>query len=165
MTITKIHILAQHFNPDCKITHSRICWLEIPATSLPRASAFYASVLGWSSDPSQTIPASQIPGTSSLLIFSHPAVNGAFVEVSAPDVSVPKWREESESSEVGGGKVRHRSVMTSFSVESIEEVLDAVVKNGGRVDVPKTKIAAEGMGYFAHFVDTEGNLQGLWSNK
>ena len=50
-------------------------------------------------------------------------------------MSVPKWREESESSEVGGGKVRHRSVMTSFSVESIEEVLEAVVKNGGRVDV------------------------------
>lgn len=35
---------------------------------------------------------------------------------------------------------------------------------GGKVVTPKTALP-EGMGYFAHFVDSEGNRVGLHSNE
>lgn len=46
----------------------------------------------------------------------------------------------------------------------LQPMLDKVVQNGGEVIVPKTKISDE-MGYFALFVDTEGNKIGLHSSK
>lgn len=45
---------------------------------------------------------------------------------------------------------------------NLQPILDKVVQNGGQVIVPKTEISPE-MGYFALFVDTEGNKLGLHS--
>lgn len=44
----------------------------------------------------------------------------------------------------------------------LQNVLDRVVANGGKVLLPKTEIAPE-MGYYALFSDTEGNKLGLYS--
>lgn len=44
----------------------------------------------------------------------------------------------------------------------LQPTLDLVAKNGGQVIVPKTLISPE-MGYFALFIDTEGNKLGLHS--
>ncbi|WP_262484208.1 VOC family protein [Chryseobacterium taichungense] len=41
-------------------------------------------------------------------------------------------------------------------------MLDKVAQNGGQVIVPKTQISPE-MGYFALFIDIEGNNLGLHS--
>jgi uncharacterized protein len=46
----------------------------------------------------------------------------------------------------------------------LSTVLDRVEKAGGNVVVPKTFIAPE-HGYFARFIDTEGNLIALHSRK
>ena len=44
----------------------------------------------------------------------------------------------------------------------LQPMLDKVAENGGQVIVPKTEISPE-MGYFALFVDIEGNRLGLHS--
>ncbi len=44
----------------------------------------------------------------------------------------------------------------------LQPMLDKVVQRGGQVIVPKTEISPE-MGYFALFIDTEGNKLGLHS--
>lgn len=46
--------------------------------------------------------------------------------------------------------------------ENLQTVLDKVVTNGGEIIVPKTEIDPE-MGFFALFIDTEGNKLGLHS--
>lgn len=48
--------------------------------------------------------------------------------------------------------------------KDLQPMLDKVAQNGGQVIVPKTKISPE-MGYFALFIDTEGNKLGLHSAK
>ena len=44
----------------------------------------------------------------------------------------------------------------------LQQMLDKVEQNGGQVIVPKTEISPE-MGFFALFIDTEGNKLGLHS--
>lgn len=46
--------------------------------------------------------------------------------------------------------------------DDLQGILDKVEKNGGTVEVPKTPHADES-GYFALFIDTEGNKMGLHS--
>lgn len=48
--------------------------------------------------------------------------------------------------------------------ENLQPTLDKVEQHGGNVIVPKTQISPE-MGYFAMFIDTEGNKLGLHSIK
>lgn len=45
----------------------------------------------------------------------------------------------------------------------LQPMLDKVTQNGGQVIVPKTQISPE-MGYFAMFIDSEGNKMGLHSS-
>jgi predicted enzyme related to lactoylglutathione lyase len=56
-------------------------------------------------------------------------------------------------------------VLISLRVENTEKAISAIEKNGGRIVQPKTKIEAENMGYFATFIDSEGNKVGLYSDK
>jgi predicted enzyme related to lactoylglutathione lyase len=46
----------------------------------------------------------------------------------------------------------------------LNEKLSGVKSAGGKVVVEKTKIQAENQGYFAVFIDTEGNRIGLYSD-
>jgi len=46
--------------------------------------------------------------------------------------------------------------------KDLQTILDKVEPNGGKVIVPKTQISPE-MGYFALFIDSEGNKMGLHS--
>lgn len=48
--------------------------------------------------------------------------------------------------------------------EDLQPVLNKVLKHGGQVVVPKTEITPE-LGYFALFLDTEGNKVGLHSSR
>lgn len=58
-----------------------------------------------------------------------------------------------------------QGVIISLRTENMESALHAIVENGGMIVRPKTKIEAEGMGYFALFTDCEGNRLGLYSDK
>ncbi|MDF3026628.1 MAG: hypothetical protein K0S23_935 [Fluviicola sp.] len=46
--------------------------------------------------------------------------------------------------------------------KDLQPMLDKIEKNGGQVILPKTEISPE-MGFFALFIDTEGNKLGLHS--
>ena len=56
-------------------------------------------------------------------------------------------------------------VLISLRVENMEKAISSIEKNGGKIVQPKTKIEAENMGYFATFIDSEGNKVGLYSDK
>lgn len=55
-------------------------------------------------------------------------------------------------------------VLVSLSVENMEETTSRILSAGGEITREKTKIEAEGMGYFAIFKDSEGNQLGLYSD-
>lgn len=56
-------------------------------------------------------------------------------------------------------------VIVSFNAgNSIDKMIDLVKAAGGKIEKPKTKIEAEGRGYFALFIDSEGNQMGLYGN-
>ena len=57
-----------------------------------------------------------------------------------------------------------QGVLISLRVENMESTLAIIGKRGGKVVLPKTKIEAEGMGYFSVFTDCEGNRVGLYSD-
>ncbi len=56
-------------------------------------------------------------------------------------------------------------ILIHFYVEDMEKALSAIGRNGGKITRPKTKIEAEGRGYFSLFIDSEGNRVGLYSDK
>jgi len=56
-------------------------------------------------------------------------------------------------------------VLISLTCQDIDTSLAFITQNGGEIQIPKTKIEAENRGYFATFIDCEGNRVGLWSQK
>lgn len=56
-------------------------------------------------------------------------------------------------------------VLISFSCEDMDITHSLIKSNGGTIITPKTKIEAEGKGYFSIFLDSEGNSIGLYSDK
>ncbi|SPQ26225.1 b74375f8-e0a9-43bc-ad4c-6d87b52f8971 [Thermothielavioides terrestris] len=144
---------------DCKDAcpaAGEICWLEVPCTDIDRALSFYSAVLGWESANPEGCP-SPLPGpmegTDAVHMFRRGRMHGAFVKMSSPD---------GVAAVVDAAHPAKAPVLASYNVSSIEETLAKVEAAGGRVHVPKTAIAGGSMGYFARFVDTEGNLQGIW---
>lgn len=63
-----------------------------------------------------------------------------------------------------GFKPAEGGVLVSLRVEDLEAALEKVKSNGGEVIMPKTKIEADCLGYFAVFKDCEGNSVGLYAD-
>ena len=56
--------------------------------------------------------------------------------------------------------------MACFTEEGdIDQTLEKVLRKGGKIMMPKTKIEVEGRGWFALFADSEGNRVGLYADK
>ena len=57
-------------------------------------------------------------------------------------------------------------LLVSFNVsDDLENSIARIKRNGGTIFQPKTKIEAEGRGYFSVFIDCEGNKVGLYGDK
>ena len=56
-------------------------------------------------------------------------------------------------------------VIISFHCEDITQTLNKVLQKGGEVVIPKTKIEVDGRGWFALFVDSEGNRVGIYADR
>ena len=111
-----------------------ISWVEIPATDFERAVSFYRSVL---KIDLQTIDC----GDEKMACF--PGGEGAV-------------------SFAPGFKPGRDGLLVSFNAEKdIEGAIERIKENGGTVVQQKTKIEAEGRGFFALFIDSEGNRVGL----
>jgi predicted enzyme related to lactoylglutathione lyase len=114
-------------------------WFEIPVTDFTRARSFYEAVLGIA-----IAPMTMGPTTMGMLSTDPQAVGGALVHDAG---STPS--ETGTMVYLNGG-------------EDLAPLLARVEPAGGKVVVPKTEIG-NGFGFFAHFVDTEGNKVGLHS--
>jgi uncharacterized protein len=115
---------------------------EIPADDKERANGFYQSAFGWNLSPMQgmdytiaiTTPSDQQTGMPS----APGAINGALF---------PRTDNL-------------RTPIITIDVEDMDAALAQVESAGG--SVAQAKDAVPGMGYFAYFKDTEGNIMGLW---
>lgn len=114
-----------------------IAWVEIPAKDLKRAVKFYNSVM--QADL-------QISDFGEEKMAGLPNGEGAISQ--APDFHPSR-----------------EGVIVSLNVKNdLEGALERIQAGGGEIITGKTKIEAEGMGYFALFLDTEGNRVGLYGD-
>ncbi|MFN7123546.1 MAG: VOC family protein [Hydrogenophaga sp.] len=116
-----------------------IAWCEIPVHDFERARVFYAAVLG---HPIETMTMG--PSTMGFLSSDPDQVSGAIVH---GDGTAPS--QSGTLVYLNGG-------------DDLAVMLARVEPAGGQVAVPKTEIG-NGFGFFAHFIDTEGNRVGLHS--
>ncbi len=126
-------------NQNTKIMNSYISIFEIPATDISRAVNFYQNILNIK------IETMEFPGMEmGLLPYENQTVTGVIAkgegyEPSATGITIY----------LNGG-------------DNLQTILDKVPENGGEIIVPKTPHADES-GYFALFLDSEGNKMGLHS--
>lgn len=110
-------------------------WVEIPAVNFDRAVNFYSKLLDVELEGIDC-------GTEKMACLPDDA--GAIF-----------WAPDFKPSKDG--------VLVSINAENdIDGWIERVKANGGTIDRPKTKIEVEGRGYFALFIDTEGNRLGLY---
>lgn len=114
-------------------------WFEIPVTHFARARSFYEAVLGIT-----IVPMEMGSSMMGMLSTDPTAVGGAIVQ---GEGSVPS--QNGTMVYLNGG-------------QDLAPMLARVAPAGGVVVVPKTEIG-NGFGFYAHFVDTEGNKVGLHS--
>jgi len=127
-------------NPQTeKPNKSLISIVEIPTTNFLRAVTFYQTVLG------VKIEEVDMEGTQ-MGIFPSSGDTVSVVLVNGNDYTPTK----------------NGTVVYLNAGNDLQPTLNEVEKNGGKIILPKTKISPE-MGFFALFIDTEGNKLGLHS--
>jgi predicted enzyme related to lactoylglutathione lyase len=113
-----------------------IVHFEIPADDVERARAFYSELFGWK--------------------FS--AMQG-FEDYWTFDTGDPAL-------DPGGGlmarQAEDQGIVHYIQVESVDEHVAKVEKLGGKVLYPRSPVP--GMGWFAQFLDTEGNCFAVWES-
>lgn len=110
-------------------------WVEIPATNFERAVNFYNAVFNLNLEPLDF-------GSEKMACFPN-------------DEGAISFAPNFNPSENG--------VLVSLETgKNLDETLKKITKNSGKIIQPKTKIEAEGRGYFALFIDSEGNRLGLY---
>ena len=117
--------------------NSFISLFEIPATDLSRAINFYQAILG------VNIEKMEMPGMEmGVFPYENQVVTGVIMK--GEDF---KPSADGVTLYLNGG-------------DNLQTILDKVEVNGGKVIVPKTAHADES-GFFALFLDPEGNKLGL----
>jgi uncharacterized protein len=117
-----------------------IAFFEIPAADFSRAVSFYESVLG-----------------VKLPVFDCEKEKMAFFSGKNGEcVGAISYAEGFNPSKDG--------TLIHFNCSDMELTHSLIEKNGGKVITPKTKIEAEGRGYFSLFIDSEGNRGGLYTD-
>ena len=112
---------------------------EIPATELSRAVDFYQAILDVKIEKME-MPDMQM----GIFPYEGQMVTGVIIKAEGYQPSA-----DGVTIYLNGG-------------DNLQGILDKVEKNGGKVLVPKT-LHADESGYFAIFLDSEGNKLGLHS--
>jgi uncharacterized protein len=124
-------------NSKQKNMKSYISMFEIPATNISRAINFYEALLDIKIDK-MDVEGMQM----GVLPYEGQVVTGVIIQAD-------------------GYKPSADGVTVYLNAgENLQVVLDKVEKNGGQVIMPKTA-HADGSGYFAVFLDSEGNKMAL----
>ncbi len=113
-----------------------IAWVEIPVSDMQRAVDFYNAVFNLSLQ---------------VLDFGHEKM-----------ALFPN--DEGALSQANNFNPSTNGILASFNVaDSMDATIMRISEKKGTIVIPKTKIEAEGRGYFATFIDSEGNKLGLYS--
>ena len=114
-----------------------ISWVEIPARNMERAINFYNALLGLD---------------LKLLDFGEEKM-----------ACFPN--DEGAISQAPGFNPSKDGVLVSLNMgDGLDEAIRILQEKGGKLVKPKCKIEAEGRGYFAIFMDPEGNRVGLYGD-
>ena len=125
--------MASKYNP--------VNWFEIPVKDMKRAKSFYEKVFGWELSLNKV-------GSSEMAWFP--------MNDDAPGATGSLIKEESYL-------LSHQGSMVYFSVEDIDQVLEKVTEQGGKILNSKMSIGE--YGFVAHFEDCEGNRVALHSQQ
>jgi hypothetical protein len=121
----------------------KVVHFEIPVDELERAQKFYKSIFGWNIN--------QVPSMEYYMVNT----------VDVDENHMPK-----EPGAINGGMFKRNAPGQSptivINVASIDDYLTKIEGAGGKVILPKQKVADFGL--YAQFSDTEGNVIGLWQN-
>ncbi|MGH9242964.1 MAG: VOC family protein [Acidimicrobiales bacterium] len=119
----------------------KVVHFEIPADDVARAKGFYGSIFEWELQDMEEMDYTvvQTVAVDDQQMPAEPgAINGGLVQRSA-DVPAP---------------------IITIDVDSIDDAIKKIEAGGGSAVRPRTEIP--GMGAYAYFKDTEGNVVGLW---
>jgi uncharacterized protein len=120
----------------------KVVHFEIPTDDPERARSFYGPVFEWRLQPMEGYDYTIVVATPVDDQTQMPTVPGA----------------------INGGMRQRRpetpAPLIVIQVDSIDESLKKVETEGGTTVTPRTEMA--GMGAFAYFKDSEGNVIGLW---
>jgi predicted enzyme related to lactoylglutathione lyase len=132
----KVHKIVNQTKNNMKNLASII---EIPVTDLSRAIAFYQTILEVSIEKMEMdgVQMGVLPGDGETV-----------------NVVLAKGNDYKPTTD--------GAVVYLNAGNDLQPALDKIEPNGGKIIVPKTAISPE-MGYFALFIDTEGNKLGLHS--
>lgn len=119
---------------------NKVVHFELPAEDLKRSKDFYSTVFGWAT---QDFGADVAMVTTVDSDDNGPKVPGA--------INGDIFQKTADSNQ-------HPSIV--MEVDSIDEYLKKIEAAGGKIIKGKQEMA--GMGYYASFADTEGNVLGLW---
>jgi uncharacterized protein len=128
-----------------KLIMRKVVHFEIPADDIERAKSFYDSIFGWELSTMQM-------------------GDGEYTSVKTTAVD-DQTQMPTEPGAINGGMTqRDERISTApvitIDVEGIDDALKQIEDKGGSTVLPRTPIP--GMGAFAYFKDTEGNVMGLW---
>lgn len=56
-------------------------------------------------------------------------------------------------------------VFVSLRIRDMEKAIASIEENGGKILIPRTRMEGEISGYYAVFIDCEGNRLGLYSDE
>lgn len=120
----------------------KVVHFEIPVDDAERARAFYAAAFEWGIQPMEG--------------FDYTVTMTTPVDATT--------QTPTEPGAINGG-LRSRTAeaptpIIVIQVDSIDESLKKVEAEGGSTVLPRTEM--QGMGVYAYFKDTEGNVMGLW---
>ena len=110
---------------------------EIPVDDPDRAEKFYADAFGWNFNRFEGAPSYY--GLANTGDDAEQGINGALY-----------------------ARGENTTTMLTVSVDSIEDAEAKILAAGGSVVTPKSPIP--GMGYFAQYKDTEGNIVGTYKD-
>ena len=116
-----------------------------------RARNFYSAVFGWKC--METGNPSPIEGIKETYFFTKGGtLNGCFCVMD--EARIVRTADEDDKYRL--------SVHTVLAVKDIEGTLDLIEKNGGHKHIGRTTMGPK-MGFIARFIDSEGNLMGLYA--
>ncbi|MEW6145388.1 MAG: VOC family protein [Thermodesulfobacteriota bacterium] len=123
----------------------KVVHFEIPVDDLDRAKKFYSSIFGWELQDFQFAEGMTYTGVRTVQVDEKTympkepgAINGGMTK-RTKDVSAP---------------------IITIHVASIDEYIKKIEAAGGKTVMQKQEVPD--MGFYSYFIDSEGNVIGLW---